>query len=135
MTAAGVLLELVEAGVVLWVDGDRLCYRAPVGVLTAELRDAVAARRTAVIALVRAGAVLPVSVAAWHDEARSQAEERAGIMEFDGGVVREVAEREAERLVRLEHARAFVARNALVVQPQAAAVAGERPGGGPHRRL
>lgn len=78
--------------------------------------------------------MLPASVVAWPEEVRFQAEERAGILQFDGGLVREVAEREAERLVRVEYARAFVARNALVAQPQAVAVAGERPGGGPHRR-
>lgn len=34
-------------------------------------------------------------------------------MEFDGGLPREVAEREAERCVRVEHVRGFIARGAL----------------------
>lgn len=133
MTPADVLLACVEAEIVLWLDGDRLRFRAPEGALTVQLRSHVAAGRGALVALLRSGAVLPVPVAGWPEDRRADFEERAAIMEFDGGLVREVAEREAERLVRLEHTRAFVARTALVVQPEAAAVAGERPGGGPHR--
>lgn len=133
MSPADTLLALVEAGVVLWLEADALRFRAPAGVLDGPLRARVAASRGAIVALVRAGACLPAEVGAWPADDRAAVRERAGIMEFDGGLVREVAEREAERLVRVEHARAFVARTALVVQPDAAAVAGERPGGGPHQ--
>lgn len=133
MSPADTLLAVVNAGVVLWLDGDTLRFRAPAGTLNGDLRSRIASARGAIVALVRAGACLPASLAAWSADDRAELDERAGIMEFDGGLVREVAEREAERLVRLEHTRAFVARTALVVQPEAAAVAGERPGGGPHR--
>ena len=95
---------------------------------------AAAERRKAVIALVKAGAVLPASLADWPQVARADLDERTFALEYDGGLEFGVAEDVAERLMRIEHARAFVARNALVVQPQAAAVAGERPGGGPNRR-
>lgn len=133
MSPADTLLAVVDAGVVLWLDGDALRFRAPAGALHRDLRSRIATSRGAVVALLRAGACLPESVAAWPADNRAALDERAGIMEFDGGLVREVAEREAERLVRLEHTRAFVARTALVVQPEAVAVAGERPGGGPYR--
>jgi len=134
VTAADVLLALVDAGVVLWVEGDRLRYRAPIGAISTGLRAAAAERRKAVIALVKAGAVLPASLADWPQVARADLDERTFALEYDGGLEFGVAEDVAERLMRIEHARAFVARNALVVQPQAAAVAGERPGGGPNRR-
>jgi hypothetical protein len=130
---ADVLLGLVDAGVVMWVEGDRLRYRAPAGALSAALRDGAARCRGALVALVKAGAVLPAEVTTWRDPWRHAFEERAAIQEFEGGLVREVAEREAERLVRVAYAHAFVERAALVVQPPAAAVATARPGGDPNR--
>lgn len=133
MTAADVLLALLEAGAALWVEGDRLRFRAPVGALDAALRERAAATRPALIALVRAGAALERDVERWPEALRHAREERAGALQFDGGLSAEAAGREAERLARVEHARAFVARAALVVDPAAAAVAA-RPGGGPHRR-
>ena len=111
--APDVLLALIEAGVVLWIEGDRLRFRAPDGALDADLRDRAAACRGALVALLKAGAVLPPDLAYWPADARESVEERAAIMEFDGGLPRDAAEREAERCVRLEHARAFVARAAL----------------------
>ena len=111
--APDVLLALIEAGVVLWIEGDRLRFRAPDRALDMELRDRAAACRGALVALVKAGAVLPADLAHWPEDARDQRAERAAIMEFDGGLPRDAAEREAERCVRLEHARAFVARAAL----------------------
>lgn len=134
MSAAEALLAAVEAGVVLWLDGEALRYRAPAGALDASLRGRIGASRGGVVALVRAGACLPESVAAWPAEARQRFEDRAAIMQIDGGLVREAAEREAERLERVTHALAFVSRNALVVHPDAVAVASTRPGGGPVRR-
>jgi hypothetical protein len=133
VTPADVLLACVEAEIVLWLDGDRLRFRAPCGALDDRLRARVPACRGALVALLHAGACLPPAVAEWPEVRRAAFEERAGILEFDGGLAHEAAEREAERLVRVQHARAFVARAALVVHPEAAAVAGERPGGGPHR--
>ena len=48
---------------------------------------------------------LPERWDAWPPEWREAVEERAGIMEFDGRLPRQVAEREAEVLVRGEFAR------------------------------
>ena len=114
MSAPDVLLALVEAEVVLWVDGDRLRFRAPAGALTDALRVDVGRCRGALVALVKAGAVLPADRSAWPVEAIESFDERAGICEFHGGLAGAEAERVAERCVRLEHARAFVERAALV---------------------
>ena len=114
MSPSDVLVALVEAGVVLWADDDVLHYRAPVGAVGGALRRRASSTRPGVIALVRAGAVLPRAIGRWPDDERQDFEERAGMLQFEGGLPRESAEREAERLVRLEHVRAFVTSNALV---------------------
>ena len=67
-----------DAGVVLNVEGDRLLYRAPPGALTPELRAALAALK-------------PDLVCEYH--------ERAGILEYDANMPREVAERRAADMV------------------------------------
>lgn len=134
MNAPDVLLALAEAGAALWVEGERLRFRAPAGAVGHELRARAAACRPALVALVRAGAVLPPGRSAWPEPWRTDAEERAGVAQFDGGLPREAAEREGERLVRVAHVRAFLQRSALVVTPDAGAVATARPGSGPHRR-
>jgi len=136
MTAANVLLALVEAGAVLWIEDSRIRFRAPAGALGGGLEARARACRPAIVALVRAGAVLPAELAAWPAEERDRYEERAGIQQFEGGLPREVAEREAERAARLAHIRTFLARNVLVVDPPAEdAVAGTGQGtartGGP----
>lgn len=134
MTPADVLLGLAEAGAMVWLADGRLRFRAPEGAVTGELREAAAACRPALIALVRSGASLPADPAVWPERWREAFKERAGIIEFDGGRPRAVAEQEAEQVVRVEHARAFVHRSALVVTPVAAAVATGTSGNGPHRR-
>lgn len=134
MSPADVLLRLVEAGALLWVEGNRLRYRAPEGAVASELRDQAVAARGALLALVQAVAVLPVERPDWPEEVLRDFEERAGILEFDGGMGRPAAEREAERQVRAAFTRAFVHRSALVVTPAAAAVAPGASGHGPLRR-
>ena len=117
MSAAEVVLELVEAEVVLWLDGDRLRFRAPEGAVTDELRGRVAGCRGALVALVKAGAVLPASRGDWPEDAVFDFEERAGICEFEGELPRDQAEREAERCVRLAHTRDFIERGAFKRPP------------------
>ncbi len=57
------LTHLVEVGVSLVVEGDRLRAQAPKGVLTPALRNAIARYKPDLVALVSAGATLPD--AAW----------------------------------------------------------------------
>jgi len=71
-----------DAGVVLNVEGDRLLYRAPPGALTPELRADLAALK-------------PDLVCEYH--------ERAGILEYDANMPREVAERRAAGMVLAGH--------------------------------
>jgi len=134
MTAVSAPSEAVEAGVVLWLDGPAVRYRAPVGVMGTGLRERLVAHRSGVVALLLAGACLPAKLVSWPDEPRHRFEERAGTLEFEGGLVREVAEFEAERLERVAYTLAFIARHALVAEPVAGAVACDRPGGGPYWR-
>lgn len=118
MTPGVALVALAEAGVVVWLDGDRLRFRAPPGALTDGLRAEVVRCRPGLVALVAAGGALPPQRERWPEGWRAAweeraGEERAGVMEFEGGLPREAAEREAERAVRVDHARAFVASLAL----------------------
>ena len=104
--AADLLLDLVEAGAVLWLDGEQIRFRAPAGALDQRRRGLVAEHRPAIVELLRSGALLPLEVTAWPADAREDLEERAAIQEFDGGLDRVTAEREAEHRVRLRFARA-----------------------------
>ena len=118
MTPADVLLALVNADVVLWVEGDRLRFRAPVGALDEALKGRATRSRGALIALVQSGAVLPATRDRWNPDAVDEFEERAGILTFDAGMAPSDAEREAERLVRLAHTRAFIGRAALLLHDE-----------------
>lgn len=53
MTAAELLAYLQGRGVVLWPDGDRLCYKAPKNVLTPGLREELTERKREILALLR----------------------------------------------------------------------------------
>jgi hypothetical protein len=68
------LQRLHDAGVVLRVDGDQLCYRAPAGAMTPELLAALAE-------------VKPDLLYEYH--------ERAGILEYDARLTRDEAESRA----------------------------------------
>ena len=114
MTAADVLLALVSAGAVLWVEGGRLRFRAPVGALDGALKASAARSRGGLIALVRSGGVLPEDRAAWSEETTYEFDERAGILTFEAGLAPADAERKAERLVRAAHTYEFLERHALV---------------------
>ncbi|HEX9439846.1 MAG TPA: hypothetical protein VF909_09200, partial [Roseiflexaceae bacterium] len=54
MTILTFLADLRDLGVRLWVEGDRLRYSAPPGVLTAALRAEIAARRADMLSVLRA---------------------------------------------------------------------------------
>lgn len=84
MTPAVLLATLHAAGVVLTLDGSALRYRAPKGIMTPDLLQQLAQHKAALLALVDAF------------------EERAAIMEYDGHLPREDAERLAWACLRGE---------------------------------
>lgn len=90
MTASAVLDRVRALGIEVAADGEKLRYAAPVGRLTPELRQELVAHKPAIIALLRTGG-------GGRDAGDWQAffNERAGIMEYDGGVPRETAEARA----------------------------------------
>ena len=53
MTTDQLLADLEQRKIKLSVDGGRLRYQAPVGVLTPQLREAIAARRDAILDRLR----------------------------------------------------------------------------------
>lgn len=53
MNANALITELERAGVHLWLDGDKLRFRGPRGVMSQERREQVAARRDEIVQLLR----------------------------------------------------------------------------------
>ena len=74
MNAESILRRCAAAGVELRFDGGKIAYRAPRGKFTEEMRGELAAVRDSLVELY---------------------EERAAIMEYDGGMDRATAERMA----------------------------------------
>lgn len=106
MTALELLEDLKKRGVDLEPEGDSLRYRGPAGALTPSLRQALATHKAEVLSHLRGVVVvLPPHVGDWPEEWLEAFIERAGIMEFDGGLSRPEAERRAEELVREAHRR------------------------------
>jgi hypothetical protein len=50
---------LADRGVQLYLDGDRLRFKAPVGALTSSLRDDIATYRITIIERLQAGVTIP----------------------------------------------------------------------------
>lgn len=82
MTAPALLDHLHRRGVRFRVDGDRLRWIAPAGVVTEADLTALREHKANVLAVLR-------------EEEHDRIEERAAIMEFDGEMTREEAERRA----------------------------------------
>lgn len=70
MTAASLLSELQALGVRLFLDGDRLGYRAPKGTMTQDLLARVSARKAEMLALI-AGPRSPAPAFVW-DQAEAE---------------------------------------------------------------
>jgi hypothetical protein len=96
------LLDLVSRGAQLRVRGDDLLIAGA----TPEMLAAAKGSKSALIELVRAhggevpGHGLPVERSEWPADAREHFEERAAIIEYDGGLPRAEAERRADAEVR-----------------------------------
>lgn len=82
MTTPTLLDRLHRRGVRFRIDGDRLRWRAPTGVMAEDDISDLREQKAEALAIIR-------------DEQRDQIEERAAIMEFDGEMTREEAERRA----------------------------------------
>ena len=84
------------------------------GAVGEDRRCRAAAWRLALLAFVRAGGTLPPSRLDRPESTLHEFEENAGPLQFSGGLPQELAEYEAERMVRQGHGRAWLARNAML---------------------
>ena len=64
MTVDEIFSVLDAAGINLWLEGGRLRFRAPAGALTDEVRAAIAAHRSVIIARLQLGRRMSAPVAA-----------------------------------------------------------------------
>jgi len=94
MTAAAIVRSAVTAGIRIRIDGDNLVLSAKTKPDAEIVRD-LSSAKAEVIAYLRA-------LALWaEDDWNALYDERAGIMEFDGGLPRAEAEAHAEKEVDL----------------------------------
>jgi hypothetical protein len=97
MTAATAIASAIAAGITMEVDGERLVLSAPQRP-DDRLLDELRREKPEIVEYLR-------GLAAWTDEDwQALFDERAGIMEFDGGFARaeaEAAAAEAEEVARL----------------------------------
>lgn len=106
MSLTSLLTEIQERGLRLECQAGRLHYFAPSGSVSPALRKRLIARRSELIEMLRCpGSSRQVPDPAtplsdWSPEMVEAYEERAAIMEFDGGLLRHVAERHAIEAVR-----------------------------------
>ena len=98
------ILELLErvrrSGILLTVQGDKLRYEAPVGHMTQDLRAALIASKPIILGILqtvqRVPQVQDLGGGRLMDQSiQENFEERAAILEFDGGLSRIDAERTA----------------------------------------
>lgn len=62
MTTTQLLADLHAKGIFLWLEGDKLRYRAPHGALPPELRSQLAQRKAEIIGFLQAGAKAPQTI-------------------------------------------------------------------------
>ncbi len=101
MSAFDLVDHLVDRGIEIAVDGDKLRWRAPVGVVTEADIAMLREHKHAIVAAHRPTHPTPAEFDNWLDgqieiaRRRDEYEERAAIMEFDAGLLRVEAERQA----------------------------------------
>ena len=101
MSAFDLIDHLVDRGIEIAVDGDKLRWRAPVGTMTDEDIALLREHKSAFIAAHRPTHPTPAEFNGWLDEQieiarrRDAFEERAAILEYDAGLLRVEAERQA----------------------------------------
>ena len=101
MSAFDLIDHLVDRGIEIAVDGDKLRWRAPVGVVTEADIAMLREHKAAIVAAHRPTHPTAAEFDGWLDEQIEIArrhdafEERAAILEFDAGLSRPDAERQA----------------------------------------
>ena len=63
MNPAEFLSDLLNRGIKLWAEGDQLCFRAPAGALTPEIRASLARHKPELLAFLKLNNALIDSVA------------------------------------------------------------------------
>ena len=107
-TAAALLLGLLKEGAVPYLKGDGVALRGGGQSLPPALLAAFRARREELRELFSRGAGLPLAQEDWPADALMEFEERAAIMEIDGGLKRAKAEASAAVATRVWWARGRV---------------------------
>lgn len=100
-TAAELMVRLLGEGAVPYLKGDEVALRGGGRSLPPALLAALKEDREALRALLQRGAGLPLALEDWPAEATMELEERAAIMEFDGGLKRPKAEASAAMATRV----------------------------------
>ncbi|MCK6521771.1 hypothetical protein L6R49_10065 [Myxococcota bacterium] len=100
-TAAELMLRLLREGAVPYLKGDEVALRGGGRAMPPELLAELKARREELRALLARGAGLPLATEDWPPDAAMELEERAAIMEFDGGFKRVKAEASAALATRV----------------------------------
>lgn len=95
MTATTLIRDVIAKGIRLTIEGGQLIVDAPKGVLTPFLIEQLKRNKTELLSLLEDNS-------GQADEAvREYIEERAAIMEYDGGLAREDAQRRARSACRV----------------------------------
>ena len=94
-TAAALMLSLLHEGAVPYLKGDEVALRGGGRSLPPALLAELKEGREALRDLLLRGAGLPLATEDWPAEAVMELEERAAIMEYDGGLKRVKAEASA----------------------------------------
>ncbi len=94
---SALLAALDEAGVTLWREGEALCYRAPCGAITPELREAMREARAELVVAVeaRGGVWLPEARSHWPAQLRREFEAQAEKLSMDARLSPAEVERRA----------------------------------------
>ena len=109
MSTPDVIDHLVDRGIEITVDGDKLRWRAPAGTMTDEDIALLLEHKIAIIAAHRPTHPTPAEFNGWLGQQieiarrRDAFTERAAIMEFDAGLLRVEAERQAAADINHHH--------------------------------
>ena len=99
MSAVHEIIEAITAqGIKLGVDGDKLWAEGPADLLTPDLRTTLARNKSEILSAIQADTTMTFEDAADHFDRlgyRYELEERCAILQFDGGLDRDSAERQA----------------------------------------